>query len=347
MLSYWYYEMAEILVVDDIPDNLKLLAGDVEDAGYEVLTASSGKEALKIVHQEGPEIIITDWMMPEMDGLDLCRAIRSSEGVGIAYIIVLTAYSDMQQLIKAFEAGADDFLAKPYYEQELLARVKAGIRITSLETNLARERRAVFKANAELAVLNDRLHHMATTDELTGLFNRREAMRAMGEQWATSVRSDQPLSCMIFDIDHFKRYNDSYGHDVGDLVLKKTSTTVRKAARLGERVYRIGGEEFLIIMPLTNIDQALLAGERIRSTVEKNNVLVNDTSLTVTISVGVAERVLSVSKPDDLLKKADEALYIAKKTGRNKVCAAPNIDNTQLIESNSIENVTSLTTENK
>ncbi len=339
--------MAKILVVDDIPDNLKLLAGDVEDAGHEVLVASSGKDALKIVHQEGPEIIITDWMMPEMDGLDLCQAIRSSEGVGIAYIIVLTAYSDMQQLVKAFEAGADDFLAKPYYEQELLARIKAGIRITGLEKNLARERRSVFKANAELAVLNNRLHHMATTDELTGLFNRREAMRAIEEQWATSVRSDQPLSCIIFDIDHFKRYNDTYGHDVGDIVLKATSTTVRRAARLGERVYRIGGEEFLIIMPLTNIDQALLAGERIRSTVEKNNILVNDTSLIVTISVGAAELNSSVSSPDELLKKADEALYVAKNSGRNRVCAASDIGITQLIESNSIENETSLATKNK
>ena len=313
--------MAKVLVVDDLPDNVTLLASDIADAGYEVLTATSGRQALEIIHEHGPEIIVTDWMMPEMSGLELCQAIRASEGIGVAYIIVLTAHSDEEQLIKAFEAGADDFLSKPYREPELAARVNAAVRIATLEANLAKERRAVFKANAELAVLNDRLHALATTDELTGLHNRREAMSALEEHWANATRNKTPLSCIIFDIDHFKRFNDNYGHDVGDIVLRKTAATLTKARRKGERVYRIGGEEFLLILPHADLKQATQGAERLRIAVAENVITHKDLQLPVTISLGVAQRGAETTSPADLLKNADEALYQAKQSGRDRVCA--------------------------
>jgi len=311
-----------VLIVDDDPMMLKLLEKHLTSGGYEVVSAADGAEALHVVLSEGPSIVITDWMMPEMGGLELCRAIRSAEGIGFVYVIVLTAHADKSRLVEAFEAGADDFLSKPPNRSELLARLNAGVRILELEADLTKERLAVHKANAELTILNSKLERMATTDALTGLANRREAMTQLAHHWSIAERHNRPLSCIMLDIDRFKSFNDTYGHDVGDVVLRETAEAFRRSARAGEPVCRLGGEEFLVLCPDTTAPVAAAGAQRLRQAVESNLVRCNGLELTVTVSAGVAERSEACNTPDDLLKHADDALYQAKRAGRNRVCTA-------------------------
>lgn len=311
-----------ILVADDDRATLLLLARYLESAGYRVLTASNGAEAMRVLLAEGPQIVLADWVMPEMDGIELCRAIREHEGAGFVYTIILTALNDEDRLVTAFDAGADDFLVKPLNRKELLARVRAGDRIVRLERDLAARTREMHLQNAQLAIVNDKLNTMAITDELTGLFNRRAAMDRLREVWAGAVRHGQPLACISLDIDHFKSINDTHGHDFGDLVLRDVARVLRDATRLGESCCRVGGEEFLIICPTTTAEMGGRAGERLRLAVEKHQIRKLDKTLNVTVSLGVAERTPTMEAIDDMLKQADDALYIAKRSGRNRVHVA-------------------------
>ena len=315
-----------VLIVDDDPAFLRLLAKYVADAGHEVLCALDGLEAMKLLSEHGPHMVITDWRMPRMDGLELCRAVRECEAVGFVYLIILTAQGERKRLVEAFEAGADDFLTKPVDRQEFLARLRAGRRMVKLQADLDHRNREVHLANAkmalaarELAAANKKLRILATTDELTGLLNRREAMDRLTQQWASSVRHGEPLSCIVLDIDHFKKFNDTHGHAVGDLVLRETAGAMRRLARTSEDVCRVGGEEFLIICPKSTASQAAAAAERFREAVASHATLHGDVKLTVTISLGVAGRTPVMESPDDLLRAADSALYTAKAEGRNRV----------------------------
>ncbi|GJM26490.1 MAG: hypothetical protein DHS20C16_29050 [Phycisphaerae bacterium] len=308
-----------ILVVDDDPVSLTLLADTLTEAGYEVQTATNGFDAFKAIRSEGYQMVLTDWNMPKMDGLQLCGALRNSEVVGFVYVIVLTSSTDNETLGHAFDAGADDFLAKPWKKIELLARLKAGIRTLNLESTLAAEQRATHKTNAELAGLNEKLTRMATTDELTGLYNRREAMSRLNEYWSMARRNSTPLSCIAIDIDHFKKCNDTHGHDAGDVVLRETARVMRRGARAGESVFRMGGEEFLVLCPGSTANMAEQGADRIRQMVEENLVAHEDLRHKVTISCGVAEISDSMKNYEELLKIADQALYEAKSAGRNRV----------------------------
>lgn len=311
-----------ILVVDDDASVLRMLTKYLVDAGYEVQTAANGVEALRIIHAEGCPLVITDWMMPEMDGLDLCRAIRASESVGFTYVIMLTGQTEDDSLAKALDAGADDFVTKPCKKQELLARLKAGVRAIASERKVAKQHLAIQKTNAELEMLNGKLQQMATTDELTGLHNRREAMTRLAEHWAAAERDGGSLACMLLDIDHFKQCNDTYGHHVGDAVLRDVACQLKRHARIGDTVFRLGGEEFAVICPRATAMEAAAGAERLRAAVEENRTEAGRMSLAVTISAGVAERNPRTTGPEDLLKLADEGLYQAKHTGRNRVVVA-------------------------
>ena len=311
-----------VLVVDDDPMMLRLLAKHLTTAGYEVTSAADGKEALRFLLAEGHPIVVTDWMMPEMDGLELCQAIRNAEGIGYVYAIIVTAHSDKERLVAAFDVGADDFLTKPFHQQELVARVNAGFRIVTLEENLARQNREIIKANAEMAILNRKLEQMATTDALTGLANRREAMSRIEEHWATAQRHGQALSFILIDIDHFKHFNDTYGHDIGDLVLREVAHTLKAQLRGGDMVCRVGGEEFLVICPNTPGEDAARVADRLRRSVETNPIRGHSAALAVTISAGVAQMRRATASSGELLKRADDAMYEAKRAGRNRVVTA-------------------------
>jgi len=311
-----------ILIVDDDPSALSLLEKHLTTTGYRVLTAANGVEALEIDHVRAPQMIITDWDMPEMSGLDLCRRLRGHEGAGFVYVIMVTANAEKNRVVEALESGADDFLTKPYSRQELLARVRAGERIVRLDANLAERSREIAHFNAQLTAVNDQLRIMATSDELTGLPNRREAMSRLAEHWAIAVRHDDPVSCMVLDIDHFKLVNDTYGHATGDAVLKATADALRRTARYGEAVSRVGGEEFLVVCPRSKVAAVQVAAERMLAAVAANIISCDGVDVSVTISAGIAERTDSMRHPDELLKAADDALYAAKRSGRNRVWVA-------------------------
>jgi diguanylate cyclase (GGDEF)-like protein len=318
-----------ILVVDDDSDQLNALSACLNAAGYRVLTARNGHEALHVLLTEGPPLVITDWKMPAMNGIDFCRSIRRHEGILFVYIILLTAQNDEEHMAEAFKAGADDFLPKPFQRRELLARVQAGERLTRLHADLEHQRRELHRVNAEMAVANQQLAdvnvkliRLATSDELTGLVNRREAMSRMAEYWAASVRHGDSLACIAVDIDHFKSFNDRFGHATGDFVLKETASILRWAARREESVCRVGGEEFLVLCPKATAVKAAVGAERLRMAVESQRWCHEAGILRATISLGVAERTEEMTGPEDLLNAADAALYEAKKGGRNRVCSA-------------------------
>ena len=319
-----------VLVADDDPDTLAMLERHLATSGYEVLTASNGASALRVMLDEGPRIAVIDWMMPEMTGVEFCRAIRGLDAVSFAYIIIVTAYqTDEPRIVEAFEAGADDFLAKPIRKRELTARIRAGERIVTLQRALERRNREVYRFNAQLAVTNqkiadanDQLTVTATTDELTGLINRRAGMERLAEFWELATRKWQPLSCILFDVDHFKRFNDTHGHDVGDQVLIGLARIAKETMRQSEVVCRIGGEEFLMICPSTSADQAVVGAERLRRAIESRPIIVSGLTLHATVSLGVAERDPDMRTADDILRAADKAMYAAKRDGRNAVARA-------------------------
>ena len=322
-----------ILIVDDDPASLALLSRHLRTAGYTVLTAENGAEAIRVLVNEGPNIVITDWTMPEMDGVELCRAVRSHEGITFAYVIIVTArHSAEDSLVEAFEAGADDYLCKPFNPRELLARLRAGERIVDLQQELDSRNREVHWYVAKMEITNTRLgevnaelNRMATTDELTGLTNRREAINQLARHWASAERHDSSLACIAMDLDHFKNCNDEYGHAAGDTVLRETADVLRRTTRQDELVCRIGGEEFLTLCPQSTEEMAAVGAERLRRAVESNVIRHGDVAIRTTMSVGVAERTADMKTPDDLLRAADRALYAAKDAGRNTVRRASSI----------------------
>lgn len=318
-----------VLIVDDDPLALRMLERRLADGGYSVVSVPSGPEAMRVLCESAPSILITDWEMPEMSGLELCKAIRAHEGIGFVYIIILTAYGSDEAIVSAFDAGADDYLIKPFNHKELLARLRGGERIVSLERDIARRTREVYGYNAEIEITNrkleqanEALNRLATTDELTGMINRRAALARLEEQWAIAARHGEPLACMMIDIDHFKSVNDTFGHAMGDRVLKDTSARLAAQVRGGDMACRIGGEEFLVICPLSTAEMAVVGAERLRKAVEASPIRDSAQELKVTVSIGVAARTDAMPRPDDLLRSADEALYTAKRSGRNRVVCA-------------------------
>lgn len=319
----------KILIVDDDPAQLRLMARMLANEEHEILEASNGKEAMRIVATEEPRIVITDWMMPEMDGVELCRALRQHEGIRFVYVIIVTSHTESERVTQAFEAGADDFLSKPIRRAELLARLHAGDHITRLESDLAKRTREMHRINAEMALAhqqlnraNEQLKKMATTDELTGLLNRREAMNRLHEQWSAYHRYQQGFSCIMLDIDHFKKFNDTHGHAAGDRILKEMAQLLQKNTRRTDVVCRIGGEEFLILCPNAEGDGAVVCAEHLRAAVEQHCFEYEGTKMRVTISLGVAPAISAMADPEAVLKNADALMYASKQAGRNRVSVA-------------------------
>ena len=313
--------MRHVLVVDDDPVTTGLLAGYLQAAGFKPLVAEDGLEAVKIFLDRRPRIVVSDWIMPKMDGMDLCRAIKSHETDRFVYMIMLTVRSDKARLMEALDAGVDDYLCKPFDKGELLARIRVGVRTIGLYDKLADGARRLSRVNGELSRLNTKLRRMAATDELTGLYNRRQAMARLEELWALAERYHHPLACAMIDIDRFKRINDTYGHAKGDEVLQKIAGVLLKSVRISDTVCRIGGEEFLILFPYQEASQAAVCAERCRAAVESCSFNCLDEGDSLTISIGVADRSDEMTEAGDLLKATDRSMYAAKKLGRNTVMA--------------------------
>jgi len=313
-------EPLRVLVVDDSPLDQRLVGALIKKDGHSFRTADNGKEALKLALQWNPQLIISDWMMPELDGLDLCRALRRSQSASHVYFMLMTANDQQKDLVTALEAGADDFVPKPLDQAVLRARMRAAKRVIELQERAEHDREEIRAVAANLSLANRKLQHMALYDTLTGLPNRRYAMDRLVKEWDRAERQGDPLLVMILDIDHFKSVNDTYGHDVGDVVLQQTAQVMKDCLRSGDDICRFGGEEFLAICPDADLSVAFELGERLRDAVAKNHIENEAFQGGVTVSIGVSGHAEGVDSVAAMLKLADEALYAAKDAGRDKVC---------------------------
>jgi diguanylate cyclase (GGDEF)-like protein len=310
-----------VLLVEDDPASRIMIEGVLHHIlGRPVHSAANGQEALAKAIEVMPQIVVTDWLMPVMDGLELCRALRATEWGQSMYVIMLTGVEAENEIIEAFEAGVDDYVTKPVNVRALRARMRAALHYVKLLQNWERDRDQLKQFAAELAISNRRLEHAALTDLLTGLPNRRAGLNALSQAWSASKRSGQSLAVMMIDIDHFKSINDNYGHAVGDLLLKEVAKAIQTSARQDDSVCRWGGEEFLVICHNTDLNSAFHAAERLRKMVGSLKVKAADALIQTAISIGISCREAEMADTDALLNAADNALYAAKQSGRNRTC---------------------------
>jgi len=303
-----------VLIAEDDPVSRKLLEKTLIKAGYEVMSAKNGRKALELFNKKFFPIILTDWMMPEMDGLELCRTIRKDTHPGYVFIILLTANDSKDEIVRGLKAGADDYLTKPFNHAELVARLNTGIRILELEKSL-------IKANEKIRVLS-------ITDPLTGGYNRSYLNESLPKEITRARRYGHPLSLILCDIDHFKGVNDRYGHLIGDRVLKDFVRCIMRSIRCNlDWVGRYGGEEFLIVLPETSFEDANRVADRLREDISQTLIETKEEKIRITASFGVTgfdptipcEEISS----EALINQADKSMYQAKQNGRNRVSGNP------------------------
>ena len=316
------HEGITILVVDDDPTVCLLLKKLLAADGHSVHLARHGDEALAQALHHQPQLVITDLLMPQMDGLQLIKGLRQTELGRSIYIIVLSIVDDEDTLAEALALGADEVIIKPVEGRLLQARLKAAMRIIRELQKQRQEQNELRRRLLELSIVNQRAQNSALIDVLTGLYNRRHAMARLAQEMADAERSHRSLSLLMLDIDHFKAINDNHGHDAGDAVLRQFAEVLRGYSRTPDVACRIGGEEFLIILPDTELQGAQHLAERIRSAIQNQTMVAAEISLKLTASIGVAEKRATVHDPDQFIKLADEALYAAKQGGRNRVAPA-------------------------
>jgi len=300
-----------ILLAEDDPVTRMLMTRFLKNAGYEVDAVADGSEALDKMTKRYYPMLVTDWEMPEMDGIALCRAVRNMQLDGYVYVLLLTARDAKEHIIAGLEAGADDYLVKPVHEPELIARLNAGRRILDLEHSLR--------------VANQRNRILSITDALTGAYNRRYLMEQLPRELERCRRYAYPLSVLMCDIDHFKQINDARGHAAGDEVLQQFAARAQKSLRTNsDWVARYGGEEFLIVLPETAHADAMFVAEKLRALVDSCGFATREGDAMVSASFGVASTGPSGPdlslKVDALIRTADECLYLSKQAGRNRSC---------------------------
>jgi diguanylate cyclase (GGDEF)-like protein len=295
-------ERDTVLVVDDEPQNVRLL-GQLLREEHEVIIATNGAEALRRADSEHPpDLILLDVMMPGMDGWDVCRELKTNPVTAGIPIIFVTARDDVTDEAKGLAAGAVDYITKPFSPEIVRARVRTHL---------------TLKSQA------DRLASLTAIDDLTGLANRRRLNQRLEQEWRRAARTGDPLTVVMMDVDHFKQYNDNYGHGAGDDCLRRVAQALDSVVhRTADLVARYGGEEFMAILPATSAEDGVRIGERFRQAVEALYLEhgYSATSGNITISVGVATRVpMARGAPNALLEEADRMLYTAKGKGRNCV----------------------------
>lgn len=307
-------ERSKILVVDDVPLNRKLQKTYLESVGYQVILANDGVEALQRIGEESPDLILLDVMMPKMNGFQVCRRLKSVENTLFIPIIMVTALNEIEDKVKGIEAGADDFISKPFNKLELLARVKSLLRIKHLHDELELKIK-------ELEIAQSKLIQLAITDGLTELFNYRYFKEQLTQEIIRAKRHNTNVSIAMIDIDYFKNYNDTHGHPAGDLVLKTIADLLRNNIRKIDIAARYGGEEFALILAETDKQAASFVANKIKNLIEKQEFNYEETQPNgkLTISMGIATLPDDATTLDDLVKMADQRLYRAKKAGRNRV----------------------------
>jgi len=296
-----------ILIAEDDTVTRKLLEAHLAKWGHEVVVCSDGAQAWQVLcGEDPPKLVVLDWMMPEMDGVTLCSEIRKREKQPYTYVILLTSKSLKEDVVAGLEAGADDYIIKPFDVHELNVRIRAGTRIVRLQEDLISALRAS--------------EFQASHDALTGLWNRRAILEKIQQELDRSGRDGSNLGLVICDVDHFKQVNDNYGHLAGDAVLRELAKRIDSSLRSYDSVGRYGGEEFIILIPSSDGAGAAELAERLRSSMAERSLRTNEGEFRCTMSFGATA--LNERQDFDLnslIKEADEALLMAKNRGRNRV----------------------------
>ncbi len=298
--------MARILIIDDSKLILHVAKTILNKQGHQVLLAEDGNTGLQTAATEYPDLILLDLILPGIDGYEVCQRIKKEDATSEIPVIMLTSKSEAADKVRGLEMGASDYVTKPFDEGELIARVNIHLQIRELHENLKEK--------------NRQLKEMANRDGLTGLYNHRYFQETISKDFQRAIRYHESLSCVMFDIDHFKKFNDNYGHQTGDMVLKTLGGLIEELIRDSDLSARYGGEEFVLLMYHTAPKEALMIAERLRKAVEQYKFHADDLVLTVNISVGVAGFPHpEITDAKTLIECADKALYRAKDEGRNRV----------------------------
>ncbi len=305
---------AKVLLVEDDPVQASATKEILKKVGYEVIWAEDGINAIKAVKTDKPDIILLDVILPGMDGYEVCRWLKLEESTKGIPVIMLTIKKELSDKISGLHIGADDYLPKPYNELELNARIYASLRTKALQDELRLK-------NKQMEDLLHKVNYMAITDALTGLYNRRRFHDVLTSEFERSKRYATPFSVVMLDIDHFKKVNDTFGHSIGDGVLREVSSILKGSIREIDTAARFGGEEFMVILPSTDKNNALIVAERMRVAIERYRFEGLDWS--VTVSIGIAGMPDATADTEDMLIRcADFALYRAKQGGRNRTVSA-------------------------
>lgn len=303
---------AKILLVEDSETQAKSTRTFLERSGYDVVWAENGMAAFKLAKTQPVDLVLLDRVLPDMDGNEVCRWLKLDQDTRVIPIIMLTVRDSATDKVTGLESGADDYLPKPYNEVELNARIYAALRTKTLQDELRRK-------NRQLEDMLTRVETLAITDPLTGLFNRRRFESILELEFKKTLRYQTPLSCLMIDIDHFKQINDSFGHHVGDIVLKEVALLVQRCIREVDTAARWGGEEFAVLVPTATKEQAVQPAKRIMKTVAEH-VYPDVLGRKITVSIGIADVPNpQIDSGQRLVQLADLAMYEAKKKGRNRI----------------------------
>ena len=309
----------KILIAEDDAVSRRVLESFLTKWDYELVVARDGDEAWQAFQEEdAPQLAILDWMMPGMDGLQVCREVRKRNKEPYVYILLLTAKGQKEEIVEGIEAGADDYLTKPFDAGELRARLRAGRRILALQGALVSAR--------------DALRFQATHDPLTGLWNRLATVETLWRELARGKREKTAIGIILADLDHFKQINDTHGHLTGDAVLQEVAQRLRASVRIYDTVGRYGGEEFLLVLPGCDLPLAMRQAERLREAFHRGPLDLPDATILQTLSLGVVSiEPKAGAVVDELIRAADQALYRAKNRGRNRVEAATEAEHAQCL----------------
>lgn len=298
--------MMKVLIAEDDKVSSKVLEKNIRNWGYKVIISNNGQQAWNSFQKDDIPLAILDWMMPKIDGLELCQKVRQLKKNNYTYIIMLTSKDRKEDILEGFRAGADDYIIKPFDALELRARLQTGKRIVDLQNQLIQS--------------NLKLKELAREDSLTKLWNRAAIIQLLEDELHRSQRENRPVGIILVDIDYFKNINDTYGHLVGDTVLLEVTARLKQKIRRYDKVGRYGGDEILVVLPNCGLIEVEEVAERLRLSVCKSKIQTDVGSLDVTLSLGAfsSEKQLDISA-ENLIKASDNALYQAKRSGRNCV----------------------------
>lgn len=301
-----------ILIVDDVTHNIRLLDKILDGVGYNTVFANSGKQALEIIGNKASQIdlILLDLMMPEMDGIEVCNILKSNPMYQDIPIIFITADNSAESFATAFKMGAIDYIKKPFDKAELLLRVENQLKLNKAYAGLRR-------SNDELLEAYALLQQLVTVDPLTGLENRRSLMDFAEVQLKLAQRYKSFFSILLIDLDYFKKINDTYGHLIGDEILKNIAKILKYVLRNVDHIGRFGGEEFIVILPNTNLKNAVVTAEKVREAIANFKHNIEEQIIQATVSIGIASYNPLDDDVNQILERADQALYTAKSSGRN------------------------------